>query len=72
MPVNSVEVNFDPWTVLKIFGLPNRANAVSSAETQNPVSIVFDTRNVSTDRLCQSMIAARHRKSRSITRARGK
>jgi len=57
--VNSVDVNWLPWSVLKISGLPNRARASSSAETQNPASIVFDTRQASTARLYQSMIATR-------------
>src|SRR3954454_7367267 len=41
-PVNSPEVNWLPWSVLKISGLPNRASACSKAATQNDTSIVFD------------------------------
>src|SRR5439155_9451011 len=50
-------VNWLPWSVLKISGLPNRASASSSAARQNPTSIVFDSRQASTARLAQSMIA---------------
>jgi hypothetical protein len=42
---------------LKISGVPNRANASSSAETQNETSRVFDSRHASTARLDQSITA---------------
>ena len=47
-----------PWSVLKIFGGPWRASAASRASTQKPASRVFDSRQASTCRLAQSMIAA--------------
>ena len=59
MPVKSSLVNWLPWSVLKISGRPNRANASSSAETQNDTSMVFDNRQASTARLAQSMTATR-------------
>jgi hypothetical protein len=40
-------------------GLPNRASASSSAATQKPASIVFDSRHASTLRVAQSMIATK-------------
>jgi hypothetical protein len=45
--------------VLKISGLPKRANASSSADTQNETSIVFDSRHASTARLAHSITATR-------------
>jgi hypothetical protein len=45
--------------VLKISGRPKRAIASSSAETQNELSIVFDSRHASTARLAQSITATR-------------
>ena len=67
VPVKAVLVNWLPpcqargrlWSVLKISGLPKRAKASSSADTQNDTSIVFDSRHASTARLAQSMIATR-------------
>ena len=59
VPVKAVLVNWLPWSVLKISGLPNRASASSSAETQNETSIVLDNRQLSTARLAQSMTATR-------------
>ena len=53
MPVKAALVNWLPWSVLKISGRPKRA----SAETQNEVSMVFDSRHASTARLAQFMIA---------------
>ena len=58
-PVKTALVNCEPWSVLKISGLPNRASASSRASTQNAVSIVFDSRQASTARLAQSRIATR-------------
>jgi len=52
--------------VLKISGLPKRASASSSAERQNDTSIVFDSRQASTARLAQSMIATRYKNPRPI------
>ena len=52
-------VNCEPWSVLKISGWPKRASASSRASTQNATSIVFDSRQASTARLAQSMIATR-------------
>ena len=59
MPVKAVLVNWLPWSVLKMFGLPKRARASSSAEAQNEPSMVLDSRQESTARLAQSMIATR-------------
>jgi hypothetical protein len=47
------------WSVLNISGLPKRASASCSASSQNDTSIVFDSRQDSTARLAQSMIATR-------------
>jgi hypothetical protein len=58
-PVKAVLVNWLPWSVLKISGLPNRASVSSSAATQNETSIVLDNRQLSTARLAQSMMATR-------------
>jgi hypothetical protein len=52
-------VNWLPWSVLKISGLPKRAIASSSAETQNEPSMLLDSRQASTARLAQSMIVTR-------------
>src|SRR5467141_5252064 len=46
VPVKAALVNWLPWSVLKIAGLPKRASASSSAETQNDTSMVFDSRLV--------------------------
>jgi len=58
-PVNAALVNWLPWSVLKISGLPKRASASSSAATQNEVSIVLDSRHARTARLAQSITATR-------------
>jgi hypothetical protein len=50
-------VNWLPWSVLKISGLPQRASASSNASTQNAASIVLKSRQASTARENQSMIA---------------
>ena len=49
----------EPWSVLKISGLPCFANASSSASTQNAASIVIDTRHDKTRRENQSSTTAR-------------
>src|SRR5258705_8246105 len=51
VPVKAVLVNWLPWSVLKMSGVPKRASASSSADTQNDTSIVFDSRHASTARL---------------------
>ena len=58
--VNASLVNCTPWSVLKISGR-ERDNASSKASRQNPASSVFDSRHDNTNRLCQSMTAARYR-----------
>ena len=58
-PVKSVLVNWLPWSVLKISGLPNRRSASSRASTQKSACSVFEIRQASTARECQSMIATR-------------
>jgi hypothetical protein len=40
LPVNATLVNLDSWSALKLFGLPCRSSASSSAATQNQPSIV--------------------------------
>jgi hypothetical protein len=59
MPVKAALVNWLPWSVLMISGVPKRASASSSASRQNEMSMVFDSRHASTARLAQSMIATR-------------
>ena len=58
-PVKAALVNCEPWSVLKIAGLPNRASASPRASTQNAVPIVFDSLQASTARLDQSRMATR-------------
>ena len=59
-------VNWLPWSVLKISGLPYRASASSSATTQKDASIAFDFRQDRTARLAQSMTATKWKKARPI------
>ena len=58
-PVNATLVNWLPWSVLKISGLPWRASASPTASRQNSVSSVIDSRYARTRRLNQSTTAAR-------------
>ncbi|MEY9385062.1 hypothetical protein ABIF93_003319 [Bradyrhizobium japonicum] len=52
-PVKATLVNWLPWSVLKISGVPYVASASSRAATQNETSIVFDNRHARTARLAQ-------------------
>jgi hypothetical protein len=64
--VNRGEVNWPPWSLLKIPGLPNRASASSSAAMQKSTSMVFDNRQLRTRRVAQSITATRYRNPRRI------
>jgi hypothetical protein len=64
--VNAVLVNWLPWSVLTICGVPSRPIAASSASTQNWVSIVIGVRQASTFQLCQSITVARYTKPSAI------
>jgi hypothetical protein len=57
--VNSALVNWQPWSVLKISGLPCAAIAWATVRTQNEASSVLDSSHASTHRLCQSITAHR-------------
>jgi len=57
-PVNSGLVNYNPWSVLKISGFPNRS-ASPSASRQKSFSNVVDNAHEITVRLNTSMIATR-------------
>jgi hypothetical protein len=57
--VKAVPVNWLPWSVLQMSGLPCRANASSRAATQKSAVIVIETRQARTRRLYQSITAAR-------------
>ena len=59
MPVNSLLVNWQPWSVLKISGVPYCANASSRASTQKSAPSVFDSRHDNTTRLTQSITTTR-------------
>jgi hypothetical protein len=58
-PVKAALVNWLPWSVLKIAGLPYLTSAASSASRQNATSSVMETCQESTRRLNQSTTAAR-------------
>ena len=58
-PVKAALVNWLPWSVLKISGLPCLARASSTASMQKSASMVIDSRQLSTRRVCQSTTAAR-------------
>lgn len=49
----------EPWSVLKMLGLPGRARASATVSTQDAASIVVETRHDSTRRLNQSSTTAR-------------
>jgi hypothetical protein len=57
--IGAAAVNGEPWSVLKVPGAPWRSRASSSASTQNPLSMVFESRQLSTRRVCQSMTATK-------------
>jgi hypothetical protein len=57
--VKAVLVNWLPWSVLKIPGLPERTNASCNASMQNEASRVFESRQDNTARLAQSITATR-------------
>ncbi len=53
-------VNWQPWSVLKMSGAqPATSRASSNASKQNEVSRVLEILQLSTARVCQSMIATR-------------
>ena len=56
--VNARLVNWDPWSVLKIPGVPVRIES-SSAPRQKPTSMVFESRHDSTRLVAQSITATR-------------
>ncbi len=58
-PVPAAAVNCPPWSVLNTSGRP-RLNASSSIARQNDPSRVFDSRQATTSRLYQSIVAARY------------
>ena len=55
-------VNWLPWSVLKISGLPYFAKASSRALMQKSTSMVLESRRDSTSRPCQSITATKYRK----------
>jgi hypothetical protein len=59
-PVHSAEVNWQPWSVLKISGtLPVDFSAISKASRQRSVPMVLESAQPSTLRECQSITAQR-------------
>ena len=65
-PLNSALVNWLPWSVLTISGLPYFAIASSTASIQKSVFMLTDSRQARTRRVAQSATAARYTKSRRI------
>src|SRR5947208_15268855 len=65
-PVKAAPVNCEPWSVLKVAGLPCFASASCNASTQNAASIVIDTRDDKTRRLNHSSTTARYTKPSAI------
>jgi hypothetical protein len=61
-PVNASAVNWLPWSLLKISGMPWVRKACSKQSTQNPLSSVFETRQASTLRLYPSITATQYSK----------
>src|SRR4051812_2463731 len=64
-PVNAAAVNCTPWSVLNTSGFP-ALKASSSISRQNPPSSVFDSLQVTTYRLNQSITAARYMNPEAI------
>ncbi len=58
-PMKAWPVNCEPWSVLKISGLPWHARASCSVSMQNAASMVMDNRHDNTRRVAQSSAAAR-------------
>ena len=56
---NASLVNWLPWSVFEINGVPCRRSASSTALTQKPTSIVLSSSQASTKRLAQSITATR-------------
>ena len=65
-PVKSSLVNWLPWSVLKISGLPYFATASSTASTQKSVFMLMETRQARMRRVAQSSTAARYTNPRLI------
>ena len=58
-PVNAAAVNCTPWSVLNTSGRPRPQGLVQHLQAEAPSS-VFDSRQATTYRLYQSIIAARY------------
>ena len=63
--VNFSLANCEPWSLLKISGLP-RCNARRNASTQKSTSIVTDSDQLGTYRLYQSITATKYAKPSGI------